>query len=56
MPLDPYLSEQGANGSGLPALHVASRQFQENVVQVCKITNFDRQTALFDGASMGAIA
>jgi hypothetical protein len=29
--------------------------FGKKVVQVWKITNFDRQTALFNGASMGAI-
>jgi hypothetical protein len=28
---------------------------KKKVVQVWKITNFDRQTALFNGASMGAI-
>jgi hypothetical protein len=29
--------------------------FKKKVVQVWKITIFDRQTALFNGASMGAI-
>jgi hypothetical protein len=29
--------------------------FQKNVGQVWKITNFDRQPALFNGASMEAI-
>jgi hypothetical protein len=29
--------------------------FKKNVAQVWKITIFDRQTALFNGASMGAI-
>jgi hypothetical protein len=29
--------------------------FKKKVVQVWKITNFDRQPALFNGASMGAI-
>jgi hypothetical protein len=29
--------------------------FKKKVAQDCKITNFDRQTALFNGASMGAI-
>jgi hypothetical protein len=29
--------------------------FEKKVVQVWKITNFDRQPALFNGASMGAI-
>ena len=29
--------------------------FQKKVVQVWKITIFDRQTALLNGASMGAI-
>jgi hypothetical protein len=29
--------------------------FKKNVGQVWKITNFDRQTALFNGASMEAI-
>ena len=29
--------------------------FKKNVGQVWKITNFDRQLALFDGASMEAI-
>jgi hypothetical protein len=29
--------------------------FKKKVVQLWKITIFDRQTALFNGASMGAI-
>jgi hypothetical protein len=29
--------------------------FKKNVAQVWKNTNFDRQTALFNGGSMGAI-
>jgi hypothetical protein len=29
--------------------------FKKNVAQVWKITNFDRQTAFFNGASMEAI-
>jgi hypothetical protein len=29
--------------------------FKKNVAQVWKITNFDGQPALFNGASMGAI-
>jgi hypothetical protein len=40
-------------------LQNATRKFQKKVVQVWKITIFDRQTvrqtALFNGASMGAI-
>jgi hypothetical protein len=35
--------------------HNATRKFQKNVGQVWKITNFDRQPALFNGASMEAI-
>jgi hypothetical protein len=30
-------------------------KIKKNVAQVWKITNFDRQTALFNGASMEAI-
>ena len=42
---------------GPPNLHNATRKIQKNVapVLVWKITNFDRQPALFDGASMEAI-
>jgi hypothetical protein len=29
--------------------------FKKTIVQVWKITIFDRQTALFNGASMGAV-
>jgi hypothetical protein len=29
--------------------------FEKEIVQVWKITIFDRQTSLFNGASMGAI-
>jgi hypothetical protein len=48
--------KQGANGPGSPNLHNATRKFQKtNVAQVWKITNFDRQPALFNGASMEAI-
>ena len=47
--------KQGGNGPGPPNLHNATRNFQKNVAQVWKNTNFDRQPALFNGASMGAI-
>ena len=47
--------KQGGNGPGPPALHLIIRKFQNDIVQVWKITNFDRQTALFNGASMGEI-
>ena len=33
----------------------ATRKIKNNVAQVLKITIFDRQIALFNGASMGAI-
>jgi hypothetical protein len=39
---------------GPPALHDATRKFQKNIVQVWKITNFDRHAALFNGASKEA--
>jgi hypothetical protein len=47
--------KQGGNGPGPPNLHNATRKFQKNVAQVWKITNFDRQAALFNGVSMVAI-
>ena len=47
--------KQGGNGPGPPNPHNATRNFQKNVAQVWKITNFDRQPALFNGASMEAI-
>jgi hypothetical protein len=50
----PY-GEQGENGQRPPNPQNATRKFQKNVVQVWKITNYDRQTALFNGASMGAV-
>jgi hypothetical protein len=49
----PY--QKGGNGPILPNLQNATRKFQKKIVQVWKITIFDRQTALFNGASMGAI-
>jgi hypothetical protein len=39
----------------MPNLHNPKRKFQKNVAQIMEITNFDRQTALFNGASMVAI-
>jgi hypothetical protein len=36
-------------------MDIATRKFQKNVGQVWKITNFDRQPAIFNGASMEAI-
>ena len=33
----------------------AARKFQKKVVQYWQITNFDRQAAIFNGASMEAI-
>ena len=48
--------KQNANGAGPPNLHYATRKFQKKIVgQAWKITNFDRQAALFDGDSMEAI-
>jgi hypothetical protein len=47
--------KQGGIGPGTRNLHNAARKFQKNVAQVCKNTIFDRQAALFNGASMGAI-
>jgi hypothetical protein len=47
--------KQGGNGPGPPNLQDATRKLKKKVVQVWKITIFDRQTALFNGASMGAI-
>jgi hypothetical protein len=47
--------KQGGNGRGTQNLHNATRKIQKKVVHVRKITNFDRQGALFNGASMGAI-
>ena len=48
--------KQNANGAGPPNLHYAIRKFQKKKVgQAWKITNFDRQAALFDGDSMEAI-
>jgi hypothetical protein len=38
-----------------PNLQNTKRKCQKKVVQVWKITKFDRQAALFNGASMGAI-
>ena len=49
------LIKQGGNGAGPPNLHSATRNFRKNVKQVWKITNFDHQAALFNGASMEAI-
>jgi hypothetical protein len=45
--------KQGGNGPSLPNPQNATRKFQKNVAQVWKITNFDSQPALFNGASMG---
>jgi hypothetical protein len=50
-----HIIKQGGNAPGTPHLQNATRKFQKKVVQVFKITNFDRQPALFNGASMGAI-
>jgi hypothetical protein len=47
--------KQGGNGLGPPNLQDATRKFQKNIAQVCKNTIFDRQPALFNGVSMGAI-
>ena len=47
--------KQGANEPGPPNLHNAKRNFQKNVAPDCKITNFDQQPQLFNGASMEAI-
>jgi hypothetical protein len=47
--------KQGGNGPRPQNLQNATRKFQKKIVQVWKITMFDRQTALFNGASMGAI-
>jgi hypothetical protein len=47
--------KHGANGPRSPNLQNATRKFQKNVAQVWKITIFDRQPALFNGASMGAL-
>jgi hypothetical protein len=47
--------KQGGNGPRQPNLRNATRKFQKNVAQVWKITNFDRQPALFNGASMKTI-
>ena len=47
--------KQGANGLGPPAVHNTTRKNQKNVGQVWKITSFDRQTTLFDGATMEEI-
>ena len=47
--------KQGANEPGPSNLHNATRKFQKNVAQDCKITNFDHQPQLFNGASMEAI-
>ena len=39
-----------------PQIYRTQREkFKKKVVQVWKITIFDRHTALFNGASMGAI-
>jgi hypothetical protein len=47
--------KQGGKGPRPPNLQNASRKFQKNdAQQVWKIMIFDRQTALFNGASMGA--
>jgi hypothetical protein len=43
--------KQAGNGPGTPIPHNATRKFQKKVVQEWKITNFDRQRALFNGAS-----
>jgi hypothetical protein len=48
-------TKPGGNGPRTPNLHNATRKFQKNAAQVSKITNFDRQAALFNGASMVAI-
>jgi hypothetical protein len=46
--------KQGGNGPGPPALHlIIIRKFQNDIVQVWKITNFDRQAALFNGCFFG---
>jgi hypothetical protein len=47
--------KQGGNAPRPPNLKNATRKFQKKVVQVWKITHFDLQTALFNGASIGAI-
>jgi hypothetical protein len=47
--------KHGGNGRRPRDVHNATRKIQKNVVQVWEITNFDRQTALFNGASMEAI-
>ena len=47
--------KHGGNGPRPPNLQNATRKLQKKVVQVWKITIFDRKTALFNGASMGAI-
>jgi hypothetical protein len=47
--------KQGANKTGQPNVPNATRKFQKKIVHVWKIANFDRQAALFDGASMEAI-
>jgi hypothetical protein len=52
--MDPPI-KHGENGPRPPNLQNATRKFQKKVVQVWKITIFDRQTALFNGASMRAI-
>jgi hypothetical protein len=48
--------EQGTNEPGPPNLHNVTRKFQKKqIVQVWEITNFDRQAALLNGASMEAV-
>jgi hypothetical protein len=46
---------ENGNGPRPPNLHNATRKNQKNIAKVRNITNFDRQAALFNGASMVAI-
>jgi hypothetical protein len=50
----PHIKYLG-NGPEPTNLHNATKTIQKNVVQLWKITNFDRQPGLFNGASMEAI-